>query len=79
VAIKQIDDPQMFLINLSGPSVLFQYPLGGHAIQIWAAVSVQTVKVAGWIEEPWHFYWFSRFRSSQLTLESAWISVQSLL
>ncbi len=29
VSIKGIDDPQMFLVHLLGPSVLSQDPLGG--------------------------------------------------
>jgi hypothetical protein len=55
------------------------YEAGEESIEIGAGVSVQAFKIMGWIGGARHSYVFSRFRISQLTLESAWISVQSLL
>jgi hypothetical protein len=78
LAIKTIDDPQMFLVYFLAPPVLLQDPLGGHSIQIGAAVPVQAFKIMGWIGKTRHAYLFSKFRISQLILESVWISVQSL-
>ena len=78
LAIKALDDPKMFLVDLFGLSVLLQDPLRGHPVQIGAVMPVETGKIIGWIDPTRHAYGFSRFRISQLTLESAWIRVQSL-
>jgi len=79
LAIEPIDDPQMVLVDLIGPSVLLQNPLGGHSVQRGAAVPVGAFTIMGRIGMARHAYWFSRFRISQLTLESAWIRLHSLL
>jgi len=78
LAIEPIDDPQMVLVDLIGPAVLLQHPLGGHAPEGRAAMPVGAGKIRGRIRGPRHAYRCSRFRSSQFTLERAWSSVQSL-
>jgi hypothetical protein len=79
LAITAIEDPQVVLVDLGGVSVLFQNPRGGQAVEIGAGVLVHACKIRGRLRDARHAYRFSRFRISQLTLESAWIKVQSLL
>jgi len=78
LAIKTLYDSQMFLVYLLAPPVLLQHPLGGHSVQIRTAVPIETFKIMGRVEGTRHSYLFSRFKISQLTLERAWISFQSL-